>query len=245
MQVVSSDQEIVSRIKAADVPRHIAIIPDGNRRWARKHKLKLMLGHKQGIKQLISLVEASLDLGVEQLTFFGFSTENWSRPKEEVSYLMDLLMEMISKYKDQFIKQKVAVQTIGDISAFGEQVESTIKEIVSETADGDRLVITIALNYGGRNEILRAVQNIVDDVKSESIEKIDETLFTSYLPTGKLPEPDLLIRTSGEMRISNFFIWQIAYTELYFTDTLWPDFKQKDLYQAIENFQNRKRRFGR
>ena len=229
-----------------NAPRHIAIIMDGNGRWAQNRHLPRSAGHRKGVEALRDVIKTASELSVEMLTVFAFSTENWKRPAEEIGLLMKLLLEYIRKELDELDHSNVKITTIGDISPFSKQLRDEINYAVNKTQDNTGLIFNIALNYGGRNELTRAIVKMMQDLDENKIQlnRIDESTVNQYLDTSGSPDPDLLIRTSGEMRISNFLIWQLAYTELYFTDTLWPDFDGEQLRKAVNDFQNRSRRFG-
>lgn len=228
------------------IPKSIAIILDGNGRWAEKRNLPRAMGHKAGCETLEKTVEDCVRLGVECLTVYAFSTENWKRSALEVGALMKLLRFYMVKLIDVANKNNVKAVMIGDESKFEPDIRKGIKKLIEATKNNTGMVFAFAINYGGRDEIKRAVENIVDDVESGKISKCDisEELISSYLDTKDLPDPDLLIRTSGELRVSNFLLWQIAYSEFYITDTLWPDFDKEELLKAIESYSHRQRRFG-
>ncbi len=228
------------------VPNHIAIIMDGNGRWAMKKGLPRSFGHKAGVDALKDIVKVCSDLGVRILTVYAFSTENWKRPKDEVGYLMKLLVEYMRKEIEGLNSNKVKIKILGDIELLPNATKEEILNAIESTKNNDGLQFNIALNYGGRLEILNACKNIIDDLKTNKIQidLLDEDLFEKYLYTGKDLDPDLIIRTSGERRLSNFLLWQGAYSELVFTNTLWPDFKKENLIDAINEYQNRNRRFG-
>lgn len=223
------------------LPRHIAIIMDGNGRWAKKQGLLRMFGHKKGVETVHEITETCAELGIEYLTLYAFSTENWNRPKEEVDALMSLLVDTIEKETPTLMKNNVRLTTIGDTSRLPEKAQTKFINCINQTAGNTGLVLVLALSYSSRWEIVNAVKQIID----KGIKQIDESTFATFLTTSHIPDPDLLIRTSGEYRISNFLLWQLAYTELYFTDTLWPDFNKEELYKALINYQNRERRFGK
>ena len=238
---------IKEHIDISRLPRHIAIIMDGNGRWA-KNKGKLrMFGHENGTKSVSKTVEAAAELGISHLTLYAFSTENWNRPKLEVQTLMKLLIKSLRKEIDTLQKNNIRLNAIGNLDALPEKVRFKLNEVISKTKNNNRLVLTLALSYGSREEIVSVVKEISNKVKNNiiSTEKIDESVINEHLYTRNLPNVDLLIRTSGEQRISNFLLWQIAYAELYFTNVLWPDFSEEDLYEAIVNYQKRERRFGK
>jgi undecaprenyl diphosphate synthase len=230
-----------------NVPKHIAIIMDGNGRWAKERGLPRIAGHREGINSVREITRICGEIGVEYLTLFTFSTENWNRPKREVKALMTLLLSTIKKEIKELHKNNVKFSTIGDISILPKKTFAGIKEGVELTFENSGLNLILALNYGSRQEILSAVNSIIVDTNNGDldVDKIDENIFSSYLDTNNCPDPDLLIRTSGELRISNFLLWQSAYTEMYLTDTFWPSFRQDELFQAINDFQNRERRFGK
>ncbi|MCL2350544.1 MAG: isoprenyl transferase [Defluviitaleaceae bacterium] len=235
------------KVDKTNLPSHVAIIMDGNGRWAKKYLMKRSAGHRAGAQALRRLVEAMNDDGFKILTVFAFSTENWQRDDDEVSYLMGLIHEYIQQYIDDANKNNVRMRVIGDMSALEPSLQNKIKHLTEITENKDGLILNIAINYGGRDEITRAVRAIAQDVAAGRIApgQIDEAAISSRLDTAPLPDPDLIIRTSGEMRLSNFLLWQAAYAEFYAaTDILWPDFKINHLYQAITHFQKRERRFG-
>lgn len=224
------------------IPKHIAIILDGNGRWAKKRLLPRAMGHKAGCETLEKIVEDCARLGVSYLTVYGFSTENWKRSEEEVSALMNLFRLYMKKLMEVANNNNVLVKMIGDKSKFAADIIEGIDKLVDSTKNNTGMVFTFAVNYGSRDEIKRAISNIIsDNIKAEDI---SEELISSYLDTAGTPDPDLLIRTSGEFRISNYLLWQIAYSEIYITDTLWPDFNKNELIKAIENYNHRERRFG-
>jgi undecaprenyl diphosphate synthase len=239
--------DLKEKIDKNNLPVHVAIIMDGNGRWAQKKGNQRIFGHKNGVKAVRDTVEGAGELGVEYLTLYAFSTENWSRPKQEVDALMTLLIATINSETDTLIKNNVRLLTIGDTDGLPKNVKEKLNALINKTANNTGLKLVLALNYSARWEIVNAVKNIVSDSKKDeiSIENINSDFFESYLNTKLIPDPDLLIRTSGEYRISNFLIWQIAYSELYFTDVLWPDFRRQDLYNAIIDYQQRERRFGK
>lgn len=228
------------------IPKSIAIILDGNGRWAERRNLPRAMGHKAGCETLEKTVEDCVRLGVKCLTVYAFSTENWKRSALEVGALMKLLRFYMVKLIDVANKNNVKAVMIGDESRFEPDIRKGIKKLIEATKNNTGMVFAFAINYGGRDEIKRAVENIADDVESGKISKSDisEELISSYLDTKDLPDPDLLIRTSGELRVSNFLLWQIAYSEFYITDTLWPDFDKEELLKAIESYSHRQRRFG-
>jgi undecaprenyl diphosphate synthase len=237
-------QAVVSRGK---MPVHVAIIMDGNGRWAQKRGLPRTAGHRAGVKTVKRIVRLAGDIGLKYLTLFTFSTENWKRPRKEVSALMKLLGDTTRRELAELLENNVRLIATGDIEKLPTERREILVDAIERTTANTGLVLNLALNYSGRNEIIRAVQLISKDVAVGRIkpDQIDDALFGSYLQTNGLPEPDLLIRTSGEMRISNFLLWQTAYTELYVTDILWPDFSENDFLEAIHDFQGRERRFGK
>ncbi|WP_331618246.1 isoprenyl transferase [Serpentinicella sp. ANB-PHB4] len=225
-----------------NVPNHIAIIMDGNGRWANQRNIPRSLGHRAGVEALKNIVKKSADIGIKYLTLFAFSTENWNRPEKEVSALMKLLKEFLKKESIRLHKNGVKITVIGDITLFSDELINQITKVEEMTKMNKKLTLSIALNYGGRNEITRAVKKIIEN--NYKVEDIDEHIINQNLDTKGIPDPDLLIRTSGEYRLSNFLLWQCAYTEFWFTDILWPDFTPMDLENAIKGYQNRERRFG-
>lgn len=227
------------------IPAHIAIIMDGNGRWAAKRGLERSYGHQAGVETVRSITAACTKLGVKFLTLYTFSTENWNRPSDEISALMGLVL---SSLEDEiFMKNDVRFRVIGDIARLPEDVQKKLHETEEHTKDNATMTMVVALSYSSRWEITKAVQDIVTDVKAGKISKqaICEDMMSKYLQTAFMPDPDLLIRTGGEVRVSNYLLWQIAYSELYFCDTFWPDFAEEDLYRAIANYQSRQRRFGK
>lgn len=245
---ISLDQLKAQVIEHADrIPAHIAIIMDGNGRWAALRNQPRTSGHEAGVKAVKEVVTACGELGVKYLTLYTFSVENWKRPADEVTAIMSLLARTTVNELDDLMKNDVKLITTGRISGLPMARRVVLKEAVRKTSDNKGLVLNLALNYGGRTEILDAVKAIANAVKAGMIDPltIDEELFSSFLYTSNIPDPDLLIRTSGEMRISNFLLWQTSYTELHVIDTLWPDFGRRELYEAIADFQKRERRFGK
>ena len=228
------------------IPHHIAIIMDGNGRWAKKKSLNRIKGHTKGADAVREVTRACRELGIKILTLYAFSVENWKRPKEEVAALMELLKKYLLKERDEMINNNIRLRTIGRIRDLPPDVQTTLQETIRKTAHCDGMVLNLALSYGGRSEILHAVQEMIRKVQTGTIrpEEINFQRFSQCLWTQGIPDPDLLIRTSGEFRISNFLLWQIAYTELYVTDTLWPDFDRNELIKAIVDYQSRERRFG-
>lgn len=238
--------DLKEKIDMSRLPRHLAIIMDGNGRWAKKQNQPRIFGHRNGVKAVREVSEAAAELGIGFLTLYAFSTENWNRPMLEVNALMSLLVETIRKEVSTLMENKIRLRAIGDLSKLPDKTLAALQEGMEITRENDRMTLTLALNYSARWEIMEAVKKIHwDATKGLDSEKLTEEIFRSYLTTHDLPDPELLIRTSGEKRISNFLLWQIAYTELYFTETFWPDFRKNDLYMAIIDFQNRERRFGK
>ena len=225
-----------------NIPKHIAITMDGNGRWAEaKGKLRVF-GHQNGVKAVRDTVEAAAEIGIKFLTLYAFSTENWNRPKSEINALMSLLVSSISKETKTLMDNNIKLNTIGETNNLPSKAKKKLIEVIEKTKNNTRMTLILALSYSGRWEIINATKKMIADGVSPDI--ISESSFQQYLTTKNVPDPELLIRTSGEYRISNFLLWQIAYSELYFTDTLWPDFRRTDLEKAILNFQNRERRFG-
>ncbi len=228
------------------LPRHIAIIMDGNGRWAEKHTMGRIRGHQKGAQAVRTVVRACREIGIPYLTLFAFSSENWERPAKEVQALMFLLEEYLDKELAELQQQEIRLTTIGDIERLNPSVKEKLLQVKASTLKNDKMVLNLALSYGAQDEIIQAVQKIIQDNKAGKIDidHINKETFSHYLHTSGMPDPDLMIRTSGECRISNFLLWQLAYTELYFTKVLWPDFTKEDLYKAIAGFQKRERRFG-
>lgn len=229
------------------LPSHVAIIMDGNGRWAKEKGKLRVFGHQNGVKAVRDTVEAAAELGIQNLTLYAFSTENWNRPKLEVSALMELLVATISKETKTLMENNIRLNAIGDLSQLPKNCFKELQAAMEKTNGNSRMTLHLALSYSAKWEITNAVKLIADKVKQDtlSIADINEEIISAHLTTKDFPDPELLIRTSGEHRISNFLLWQIAYAELYFTDKLWPDFRREDLYEAIVDFQNRERRFGK
>ena len=229
------------------LPRHIAVIMDGNGRWAKKRGATRVFGHRSATKSVREVTEECAELGIEFLTLYAFSIENWGRPKLEVDALMELLVSSLRKELNTLKKNNVKLKAIGDISGLPKRCRNELKETIKETADNNGMVLTLALNYSGRWDILNAAKEYASAVQEgkQNPENITEDIFNEYMVTKEMPDPELLIRTSGELRISNFLLWQLAYTELYFTDVLWPDFRKNHLKEALESYQKRERRFGK
>jgi len=229
------------------LPGHVAIIMDGNGRWAKSQGKFRAFGHESGVVSLIDIVEGCLDIGVKYLTVYAFSTENWNRPAEEVNALMELLISTINNEAETLNKNRVRLNAIGNLASLPQKCIDDLANVMQATAANDRCTLTIALSYSAKWEITDAARRLAEKVQAGSLQPdaIDEAAFASELTTANLPDPELLIRTSGEYRISNFLLWQIAYTELYFTETLWPDFRKEHLFEAIVDYQKRERRFGK
>ena len=229
------------------MPKHLAIIMDGNGRWAKQQGMMRAFGHENGTKSVKSTVENCAKLGIENLTLYAFSTENWNRPKLEVNTLMKLLINSLKKELETLIINNVKLNTIGNLEKLPKSAQKELLEVIEKTKNNTRMTLTLALSYGSREEIINAVKNIAAKVKNNiiSIDSIDESILNKHLYTHNLPDVDLVIRTSGEHRISNFLLWQIAYAEFYFIDVLWPDFSEEHLYEAIISYQKRERRFGK
>ena len=235
------------RLNKNNIPEHVAIIMDGNGRWAKKQGISRIFGHQKGVDAVRITVEAAGEIGIKYLTLYAFSTENWERPKYEVDALMNLLVQTVEAETESLMKNNVSLGVIGDISKMPKKVRKKLNDCIETLESNTGLKLILALSYSSQWEILEAVKNIAQDSKNGKIipEDINEKLFRKYLTTANYPDPELLIRTSGEQRISNFLLWQIVYTELYFTNTLWPDFGKEDLYGAVYTYQKRERRFGK
>ena len=243
-----SESELLDRVRVhGAVPRHVAIIMDGNGRWARERHMPRPFGHRSGMKAVRAVVEGCLEAGVEWLSLFAFSEENWQRPSTEVSALMSLLEEYVAREADELRAQGVRVRVYGNLERLNAPAAAAVERVVRDTESGTKLGLNLFISYGGRAELVRAAQLLAADVQAGLIapDAIDETVFRSKLYTAECPDPDLLIRTSGERRLSNFLLWQVAYAELYISSVLWPDFGRAALYEAILDFQGRDRRFGR
>ena len=235
-----------SLINTSEVPGHVAIIMDGNGRWAKAHNKPRIFGHKNGVLSVRNVVEGAGEIGLKYLTLYAFSTENWNRPKVEIAALMQLLVATISNEVSALNKNNVRLLTIGDLSKLPGNCEKELEKAKTKTKDNTGLSLVLALNYSSKSEIVKAVKNIAADVSENklSLDGIDESCINDYLETASIQDPELLIRTSGEYRLSNFLLWQLAYSELYFTNKFWPDFTKEDLFEAIVNYQKRERRFG-
>jgi undecaprenyl diphosphate synthase len=236
----------MEEIDKEKIPHHIAIIMDGNGRWAKKKSLNRISGHIKGVDAVREVVTACRELGIKVLTLYAFSMENWKRPKDEVKALMELLKTYLLKEAEEMVQNNIRLCAIGRLEDLPSDVQKTLRETMKKTNQCDGMILNLALSYGGRSEILYAVQGILSDLQNGKIKLQDLTpqRFSQYLWTRGIPDPDLLIRTSGEFRISNFLLWQVAYTELYVTETLWPDFDRRELLKAIADYQSRERRFG-
>ena len=240
-------RDLLAELRAGDVPRHVAVIMDGNGRWARRQGLPRWEGHRAGMRAVREVIEGAIEAGLRHLTLYAFSQENWARPKVEVAALMELLREYVEREKEELVENGVRVSVFGDRSRLSDATESSISELERATRGGEALDLHLAISYGSRSELTHAVRELARRCVSGELtpEEIDENEVAGALYTSAWPDPDLLIRTSGEMRVSNFLLWQIAYAELYVTEVLWPDFDRGDLFEAILDFQRRDRRFGR
>lgn len=239
--------DITTALNTDNLPRHLAIIMDGNGRWAKKQGMMRVFGHEKGAKAVRETVEACARLGIANLTLYAFSTENWNRPKLEVDALMKLLISSLKKELKTLQENNIRLNTIGNINMLPDTARKELDSVLQQTAGNTRMTLTLALSYGSREEIISAVKAIANKIQNNhiAITDINESLISQHLYTNGIPDVDLVIRTSGEQRISNFLLWQCAYAELYFTDVLWPDFREKDLYDAIISYQKRERRFGK
>jgi len=229
------------------IPQHVAIIMDGNGRWAKKQGELRTFGHVSGVESVREALKAATELGVKYLTLYAFSSENWNRPKEEVDALMNLLVSTIASEKEKLHENGVKLKVIGDIHSLPDYCQTSLQEAIDFTKDNTTITLILALSYSSRWEITNAAKKIAEDIEKGKISssEINQEILSSYMATSGVPDPELMIRTSGETRISNFLLWQLAYAELYFTDVLWPDFKKEEFYKAILNYQNRERRFGK
>ncbi|MCS7461861.1 isoprenyl transferase [Paenibacillus doosanensis] len=242
----SQNEEWIERIDSENIPSHVAVIMDGNGRWAQKRGLPRVAGHHSGMKNVKKITMAADAIGVKVLTMYAFSTENWKRPREEVEYLMKLPLEFFPKEIDELIANNVQIRMTGWHEGVPDYTMKAIQDAIDQTKHNTGLILNFALNYGSRREMLQGVKRLTEDVVSGkiSLDAVDEAMFSSYLLTHPLPDPDLLIRTSGELRISNFLMWQLAYSELWFTELCWPEFTEKHFYEAIQEYQRRARRYG-
>jgi len=238
---------IPSKIEQNNIPKHIAIIMDGNGRWAKQNGKARVFGHQNGVKSVRSVTEGAAEIGVDYLTLYAFSTENWNRPKAEVMALMQLLVSTIAKETKTLNKNNISLNAIGDLESLPAKCQAELAKAIENTSKNTGMTLVLALSYSSRWEILNAVNSLLKDVKSGQLkdEEVTETLFKNYLCTSNIPDPELIIRTSGEYRISNFLLWQAAYSEFYFSEILWPDFRKESLWEAIYDFQQRERRFGK
>ncbi|MDR1808971.1 MAG: isoprenyl transferase [Prevotella sp.] len=236
---------LLNKIAKEKLPRHIAIIMDGNGRWAKQRNQDRTSGHREGIASVRRVIECSARLQIEYVTLYAFSTENWNRPKEEVDTLMDLMVQAVVKETPELLKNNISLQTIGDTMRLPEKTRDALYRCIEDTSVSTGLTLTLALSYSSKWEITQAVKSIVKEYGGKPTDDITEDVISAHLATRNTPDPDLLIRTGGEKRISNFLLWQAAYAELYFTDTLWPDFRDEALYEAIVDYQGRERRYGK
>ena len=237
----------INEINKENIPKHVAIIMDGNGRWAKQKGKLRIYGHKNGVKAVQATIEGAARVGIKYITLYAFSKENWNRPKFEVNALMELLVDTIQKEINTLNKNKIRLEAIGDLNTLPRKAKDKLNKAIEETAKNDHMTLILALSYSSKWEIINAVKEISNKVKSEniSIDEINESLIDNCLSTKGIPNPELMIRTSGEHRISNFLLWQLAYAELYFTSKLWPDFREEDLFEALLSFQKRERRFGK
>ncbi len=245
--IAQNKMDLLKKIDTTNLPKHLSIIMDGNGRWAKKQGFIRAIGHENGTKSVRITIETCAKIGIEYLTLYAFSTENWNRPKLEVETLMKLLVNSLKKELKTLQDNNIKLNAIGNLEQLPKSAYSELLDVIEATKNNTRMTLTLALSYGSREELVFAIRNISNKVKNNiiSIDSIDDSIINEHLYTQNLPDVDLLIRTSGEHRISNFLLWQIAYAELYFTDVLWPDFKEKDLYEAIISYQKRERRFGK
>ncbi|MDX1476634.1 MAG: isoprenyl transferase [Saprospiraceae bacterium] len=239
-------ESLKDKVDLSRLPQHVAVIMDGNGRWARRHGKPRVFGHRNGVKAVREVTEAAAELGVNWLTLYAFSTENWNRPRLEINALMSLLVDTLRKEIETLNKNNIRLAAIGDLSKLPDSTHSALIEGINSTASNDRMTLTLALNYSARWEIAEAARGIATDLRRGALteQEIDEDLFGRYLATAGMPDPELMIRTSGELRISNYLLWQLAYSELYFTEVFWPDFNREHFYEALIAFQHRERRFG-
>jgi undecaprenyl diphosphate synthase len=235
------------QINTDNLPQHIAIIMDGNGRWAKQKGLLRTIGHENGAESVRTTITKCGELGIKNLTLYAFSTENWNRPKYEIDKLMSLLIKSLIKELPTFMENQICLKAIGNLELLPEKVQKNLTKFIDQTQNNEKMILTLALSYGSRAELIQAIKNISSKVKNNIIseDNIDESIINEHLYTHYLPDVDLLIRTSGEQRISNFLLWQIAYAELYFSEVLWPDFSEEELYKALLSYQKRERRFGK
>lgn len=247
LAIAQNKMNLLESIDHTNLPKHLAIIMDGNGRWAKQQGFLRAFGHENGTKSVKEIIKTSAKLGIEYLTLYAFSTENWNRPKLEVQALMKILINSLKKELTTLQENNIRLNAIGNLDKLPKTAQKELLDVIEKTKNNTRLTLTLALSYGSREELVNAVRIISDKVKNNiiSIDTIDDSIINEHLYTQNLPDVDLLIRTSGEHRISNFLLWQIAYAELYFTNVLWPDFKDQDLYEAIISYQKRERRFGK
>ncbi len=248
IKIVITEKKVDSKdLNSSKIPHHVAIIMDGNGRWAELNGNDRIFGHRKGVEAVRSVVEGAGEIGIHYLTLYAFSTENWNRPREEVNALMGLLVHAILAETENLNKNNVSLRAIGDLKSMPAEVQENLAAAIAKTANNSGLRLVLALSYSGRWELVEAVKNMADELKNDKIDKssINEELIGKYLPTFGLPDPELLIRTGGEFRVSNFLLWQIAYTELFFSQKLWPDYRKEDLFEAVNDFQKRERRFGK
>ena len=240
-----ANNEKISLGENVSVPVHVGVIMDGNGRWAKKRGLPRKFGHREGAKTFRAITRHAKALGIQYITYYAFSTENWKRPKDEVDAIMDLFEKYLDEVRD-FIEENIRVRFIGDRTRLSENLQRKMASVEEDSKDFDSMTLVLAINYGGRDEIVRAARKLVEDYRAndKDVASIDESLFAGYLDTAGVPDPDLMIRTSGELRLSNYLLWQLAYAEFYVTDCLWPDFDQKELEKAIVAYNSRERRFG-
>ncbi len=238
--------ELRNKIDFHNIPNHVAIIMDGNGRWAKKRFLPRTAGHQEGMKRVMDIVEVAKKLNIKYLSLYAFSTENWKRPQEEIDGLMKILVYYIRSELEKIHENNIRIQVMGDITKLPKTPREEIEKAIEKTKNNSKMILNIGLNYGGRDEIIYGIKNILEDIKMGKIDEDDITteLFSKYIYTQNLPDPDLLIRPSGELRLSNFMLYQIAYTEFWFSDIYWPDFKEEHFYKAIIDYQKRNRRFG-
>jgi undecaprenyl diphosphate synthase len=235
------------KINTHKLPVHVAIIMDGNGRWAQQRGMERIFGHKQGVNSVREVIECAAELGLKYLTLYTFSTENWSRPDEEVSALMEIMVQSLNNETDTLIKNNIRLNAIGDVDRLAKDVKERLFDTINLTSTATGLTLIVALSYSSRWEIVEAAKKLAADISAGKLKagSVDENDFEKYLSTSGIPDPELMIRTSGELRVSNFLLWQLAYTELYFTEVLWPDFSKEEFYRAIIDFQKRERRFGK
>lgn len=245
--IAHTNMNLLQQIDTEKLPKHLAIIMDGNGRWAKKQGLLRAFGHESGTKSVKKIIQASVELGIKNLTLYAFSTENWNRPKLEVDTLMKVLINALKQEVETMQLNNIKLNAIGNLELLPTNAQKQLLEVINSTKNNDKMTLTLALSYGSREELTNVVRIISEKVKNNiiSIDAIDDSIINEHLYTHNLPDVDLVIRTSGEHRISNFLLWQIAYAEFYFTDILWPDFKEQDLYEAILSYQKRERRFGK